>query len=113
MDLGRTSKSVTEYVESSPFGDMFTNPLYVSLLITVGIMLIVVCIYTDGSVVKTGFYVFCLSTVIIFLHNRVLLLDHKKKLCSADEQNIVNAIGQPLMVSGGGDFSGLNYLNSI
>lgn len=89
----------------SPFKNLLVNPLYVSLLLTIVILLIVFYILKDDYFVKTGFYVLCSCLSIIFLHNRILLDEYKKKLCSDVEENICMGIDDGSRISGGGENS--------
>jgi hypothetical protein len=121
MDIGRLTKDVTNSLSNGMFSSLFMNPIYVALLITTIIMLIVVCMYDKRSLVKTSFYIFCTSTAVIFLHNKLLLLDYRKKLSSNDSENIVNSIqsstpvigqGAPSVIGGKNDtVDSLGYLN--
>ena len=68
----------------------------------------------DGKVIKTSFYILCTCLFVIFIHNKLLLIEHRKQLCSKDEENICNVIGAGPNITGGGDLSGgLGYLNAM
>lgn len=94
MDLASLSKSFTESLSEGVLANLFTNPIYVSLLITTTIVLIVICMYNESKLVKTSFYIFCTCMFIVFIHNKMLLIAHRKQLCSNDTENIVNSIDQ-------------------
>lgn len=112
MDLESLSKSFTESLGTGPFGNLFTNPIYVALLITIVIVLIIICIDTERRLVKSSFYIFCTTLFVIFVHNKLLIIEHRKKLQSQDETNIVNVIGSG-PVQQNSLVSGLNYLSAI
>lgn len=113
MDLESATKSFTDSLSNGPFSNLFTNPIYVALLITTIVILIVVCMYDEGKLIKTSFYILCSCMFIIFIHNQLLLIEHRKQLCSKDEENICNAIGVGPSITGGRDnlVNGLQYLN--
>ena len=106
-------KDFVGYISDGPFGNLFVNPIYVSLLITMVILLIIVSIYSESRLVKTGFYILCSSLFIVFLHNKLLLIEHRKQLCSKDEQNICSIIDNGTIIGGNNLTSDLSYLNDI
>jgi hypothetical protein len=102
-------KKITQGLSEGMFNNLFTNPIYVALLITVIIVLIVVCMFNENKLIKTSFYIMCTTVFIIFIHNKLLLIEHRKQLCAADAVNICNAIDDgPSTSSELG--SGLGYL---
>ena len=111
MDLDNISRNTTDYIGNGPFGELFLNPVYVSFLVTIVILLIIISIYDREKIVKTGFYILCSSMFIIFIHNKLLLVEHKKQLCNRDMENICNNISSgPVSISGASE-SGLSYLS--
>lgn len=112
MDLENATNSLTSSIGEGALGKLFTNPIYASLMITVVVILIILCIYQEDRLIKTGFYVFCASAFVIFVHNKLLLVEHRKQLCSQDEKNICNGIDSGPPVAGGSG-SELGYLNGI
>ena len=94
MDISSLSKTITHSLSDGVFGNLFTNPIYVSLLITTIIVLIVVCMYNESKLIKTSFYIFCTCMLVIFIHNKLLMIEHKKQLSSSDADSILNSIDQ-------------------
>ena len=122
MDVENATKNLTESISESPFNTLFVNPIYASLLITCIVVLIIISIYEKGRMVKTGFYIFLTCLFVIFIHNKLLILCHRKQLTSQDELNVVAGIdeGPGMMgnnsVIGRGEYgygTGLSYLNDI
>lgn len=114
MDLESVAKSFTDSLSNGPFSNLFTNPIYVALLITSIIVLIILCMYENGKIIKTSFYILCTCLFVIFIHNKLLLIEHRKQLCSKDEENICNVIGSGPNIIGGNDLTGgLGYLNAM
>ena len=112
MDINSAIKGYTEYLSEGPFNTLFTNPVYVAMLITAVIVLIVLTIYSEGRVVKMTFYVACSTLAIVFIHNKLLLIEHRRQLCSKDEQSICSMIGGAV-TSGRDGAGGLSYLNGL
>ena len=109
MDSGAHVKNICESLSSGMFNNLFTNPIYVAALITTSILLIVLTMYDENHVIKTGVYMFLITLCIVFIHNKLLLIEHRKALCDKESDNICNAIGDNVV--GGGDIIGnLNYL---
>lgn len=114
MDIGSTAKSITNLISEGPFSNLFKNPIYVALLITTIVILIVVCIYNERTIVKTSFYIMCSCMFIVFIHNKLMLIEHRRQLCSADEQNICRSIDEgPKFGGNNTDVAGLGYLKNI
>jgi hypothetical protein len=120
MDVENFANNFTHSVGNGLFKNVFKNPIYVAVLITSVIILIILFMYKQGRLVKTSVYIFLTTLFIIFIHNKLLLIDHKKSLYSQDSENIVNAIGgssfsmNNVLDTGEGERSavdGLNYLN--
>ena len=92
MDLNSSINSIVNFLDGTYFVSLFRNPIWVAILITIILLLIVVLIYNEKRLIKTGVYMFFASLIIVFLHNQILLKEHKRKLCSADQQSICNNI---------------------
>jgi hypothetical protein len=112
MDIDNFLKGLLQSVSNGPFNQLFYNPIYVSSLITVIVLLIIVSIYEDGKIIKTSFYIFLTCLFIVFSHNKILLAEHRKQLCSEGEKNICNSIGDT-RINGGDDLSQLGYLKKL
>ena len=106
MDIESIAKNFTQSLSDGPFNDLFTNPVYVSLLITSVVMLIVILMYNESKLVKTGFYILFSSMCIIFIHNKLLLMDHRKRLSHSETSEICSTFASN--IAGGAD--GLGYL---
>lgn len=111
MDIESFTRSFTDSLSNGPFNDLFMNPIYVAILITIAVILIVICMYNESKLVKTGFYILCTTIFMIFIHNKLLLIEHRKKLCSNDSDSICNDIGSNLTVGGSSLATGLEYLS--
>ena len=111
MDIESFTKNFTLSLSEGPFNDLFMNPIYVALLITIIVVLVVICMYNENRLIKTSFYILCTSMFIIFIHNKLLLLEHRRQLCNKDTENICNVIGGGSTISGRGLASGLEYLS--
>jgi hypothetical protein len=87
------------------------------MLITMAVLMVILCIYTEHTIVKTGVYVFITSLIIVFIHNKVLLVDHHSRVHNSEEVAIVNNIKTGRgPVDGGWNGYGaddLGYLNTM
>jgi len=92
MDINSGISSAVDYLDGTSIVSLFKNPIMVAALITIVILIIVVITYDNNKIIKTGFYIFFSSLVLIFLHNKVLIKEHRRQLCSADQQAICNNI---------------------
>lgn len=110
MDIDSFTKKITNTLGDGPFNELFTNPIYVSIIITIIVVLIVVCMFNQNKLIKTSFYILCTNLVIIFIHNKLLLIDHRKKICKNDTDSVVNSIDNSSIITGGDVSGGLNYL---
>lgn len=112
MDIESFTKNLTSSLSNGPLNDLFTNPIYVALLITITVILIVVCMFNESKLIKTCFYILFTNIFIIFIHNKLLLIEHRKQLCNSESINICNSIGSGPSVTGGNNLtSGLEYLS--
>jgi uncharacterized membrane protein YkvI len=110
MDTESYAKSMCDSLSEGVFNNMFTNPIYVSVLITTTILLIILTMYDDKHVIKTGVYIFLMTLFIVFIHNKLLLIEHRKALCNKDSENICFTIDEgPTTINGGAER--LGYLN--
>lgn len=121
MELNSLSRYSIERANLSPFRNLLVNPIYVSILLTAMVMLIVVCIYDEGSVIKTGFYMTCVNMFIVFIHNKLLLMEHSDNLLSNDTKNMLHGISDPDInkpgtvqanIVGGSSAYDLEYINN-
>lgn len=92
MDINNIIKDTTHYVNDSIFANTFTNPIYVSFLMTFCIMLIIINIYSPTAKIKTGIYILFMTLICVFLHNKILLIKHKHDICNRESENIINSI---------------------
>lgn len=115
MDIGSIEKSVINNLSDGAFNDLLINPVYVACLVTIVVLLIVICMYNENRLVKTGFYILLASLTIIFSHNKLLLKEHKRQLCGKDTVNICSTIGAGPVNSStaGGLEERLSYLDDI
>jgi hypothetical protein len=112
MDIESFTKSITQYISDGPLNDLFTNPIYISLLITTIVILIVVCMFNESRLIKTSFYILFANMFIIFVHNKLLLMEHRRQLCNSDTENICNTIGAGPTIFGRDNLvGGLEYLS--
>jgi hypothetical protein len=119
MDIENSIRNITDYVSSGPFNSLFVNPIYISLLLTCVVLIIVLFMYEGSKLVKTGFYIFLSSLLLIFIHNQLLLVEHRDALMSSDEMDIISNIDSGPSITGGNDdldldlTDGLSYLNTM
>ena len=92
MDINNIIKTSTHYVKDSVFSNLFINPIYISLIITFCIMLIVLCVYTPDSKIKTCVYVLVLTTTLVFLHNKILLIKHRSDITEKESARVISNI---------------------
>lgn len=92
MDIDAFAKSACETLSEGAFNNLFTNPIYVATLITTSLMLIVLTMYDEQHIIKSGVYMFLMSLFIVFIHNKLLLIEHRKALCDKDSDNICKVI---------------------
>ena len=89
MDIHNIINSTIDSISNGYFNELFINPIYIAILITIIIILIIVCIYEENRLIKTSFYILCITLVIIFIHNKLLLLMYKTNLNTIDSNNIL------------------------
>lgn len=77
MILGDLSNSFLNYISSSVFIDILRNPLYISILITIVIMLTIMFIYEHDRKIKTGVYVLLINLFFLFIHNNLISSDDR------------------------------------
>lgn len=111
MDTRSIGKNIADGIYNGPYRKLLVNPIAVSALLTAAIMLILVFVCNNGSLAQTSFYIMCMTTLVIFTHNNLILREHRQRLCSKDEQDICDAIDTPNI--GGGSDVVLDYLNTI
>lgn len=110
MDSGAMSKGLVEGVGEGVVHSILINPLFVAVLATTVIMLIITFMYSADKKIKTGFYIFCTNVLIIFLHNKLLLTDYRKKICDKDMESVCASINVSPDEEDLND--GLNYLDT-
>lgn len=111
MDIQSLGKSVTKNLKKGICNDILTNPIYVAMLITAVVLLIIICIYEETKLIKTGFYILLSSTIIIFLHNSLCLQKDKETEGSFEQDSIARDIAQGgVSISGGNTADSLDYL---
>lgn len=116
MDIQKGVYNVKNSIKDSPFRSLFVNPLYISLLMTTLVLITVFYLLKDDRIVKTGFYILCINFALIFLHNKILLEEFDKRVCSNLEEKICSNLGESGNVTGGvisninKDGGGLDYL---
>ena len=113
MDIEKSLKDATDMLGNSSFNTLFVNPMYAALLTTAAIVLIIILIYDECRLPKTTFYIFCTTLAVLFMHNKLLLMEHRKQLCSKDELSICSGIGNGPTATGGDGVSALNYLKAF
>lgn len=111
MDIKSLGKSLTNNLSNGICNDILTNPCYVAMLITAVVLLIIICIYKEDKLIKTGFYILLSSTIIIFLHNSLCLLKDKETERAFEKESITTdiAVGG-VSISGGSTADSLDYL---
>ena len=92
MDINHGLKSAIDYFGDSRVINLFKNPLWVAIIITFIVLIIIVSVYEENKLVKTGIYIFLSSLCIIFLHNKLLLKEYEGDLITEDQKNIVGGI---------------------
>ena len=93
MDTKSSINNTIQYINESSIRNLFTNPLYVSLIITFTIILIVITIYTPNRIIKTSFYIAITTIAFIFIHNKLILIDNRKEQIGTEVSNLTNIIG--------------------
>lgn len=99
MDIGSFINSTCGCISDGILNDIFTNPIYVSFLVTVCVLLIIIVLYNGQNTVKTGVYVFMSSLFLIFVHNKMLLIEHRRRLSDGESDKICDQIGENLVVN--------------
>lgn len=114
MNIYQPIQSISDSINNGPLGYVFANHIYVSLLLTTLVMLIIILMYDECNVTKTGFYIVCVNIMLLFLHNKSLISRHRKDLVSADEQRMMSIVGSgPDIYNPDNKTGELNYLSSI
>lgn len=105
MDINHGLNSAIDYFGSTRSIYLFKNPLWVAIIITFIILIVVVSVYEENKLIKTGIYIFLSSLCIIFIHNKLLLKEYENNLITDDQYNIVGGIDdmRSSNVSGGVD----------
>jgi hypothetical protein len=112
MDIQSITRDFIHSLSEGSFGNMFRNPIYVSLLITTIIILIMVCMFNESKLIKTSIYVFFTCMILVFIHNKLLLIEFKKRLNNNDAENIINSFDINPVVNGGASLTDeLTYLS--
>ena len=110
MDIGRVARDATISINESIFSNLFINPIYVACIITLTVMIIVISMYDEEHYVKTGFYILCSTIGIIFIHNKLLIMENKKDRIGGDSSLIVNTMGGADYTVPSSEASQLDYL---
>jgi hypothetical protein len=93
MDLNSFSRTFTDRLRLNRFSRLFSDPIYVGVLVTASILLIVLTSYDSDHIVRTSFYIFGATEVIIFLHNKLIISEYKERIDSAQSSRIVQTLG--------------------
>lgn len=91
MDINHSLNSTIDYIDGGSL-NLFKNPIWVAIIITFIILIIIVSIYEEDKLVKTGIYIFLSNLLITFLHNKLLLKEYEGGLMTEDQKNIIGGI---------------------
>ena len=75
-----------------PIGKAMTNPLTLSLLLTIIIMLIIIYSYDCDHKFRTLFRIFSITTIFLFINNHILLDDMKSSNTNKDQDAILRDV---------------------
>jgi heme/copper-type cytochrome/quinol oxidase subunit 4 len=89
MDITNATRNFTASVDKGPFRHLLVNPISISIIITI---IVVIIIFITDRLSKTVIYIFISTLGLIFIHNRLLLLDHRREICKNDTNNICDSI---------------------
>jgi len=92
LDTKAYTRQLAESFLNKPIGRVMTNPLTLSLMITVIVILIVIYTFDEDSVFRTFFRIFSICTVFLFINNHIIMNDMKSSRLSDDTKNILNSI---------------------
>lgn len=92
FDIARAISSTTGKVETSGFNVVFKNPIYTAVLITVLLMVIITCFHDDNKKPRTFIYILIVNILVIFMHDQMLITDHREELETEDEKAVTSGI---------------------
>ena len=113
MDSKSSINNSIQYVNESSFRNLFANPLYVSLTIAFSIMLIIISIYEKNRTVKTLFYITLVTVALVFIHNKLILIDCRKEQLGTEVSNLTNIIDSGPKYQVKSSFGGSDVLKHI
>ena len=98
IEIGYFFNDICGSTSNSWFGKIFTNVIYVSILISVLILLILICLYPVKkgtpiySMFRVVFYVFVVVILIQSVHHRIIEANIEEKFGSRMNKEILSAI---------------------
>jgi hypothetical protein len=107
MDINNEINNVMDSVSNSNYRSLLTNPIQIAIIITAVIVIILIFVHSSDRLFRTSFYIFSSVLFWLFIHNKLIMLDYKKKLCNKEENLICSGIDN--IIKGGG----LDYLTNI
>jgi hypothetical protein len=70
-------------LNTGPVGVVLKSPILTAVLIVSVMMLVVVCVYDKGALIKTAVYVLIPTTAFLFAHNQMLMSECARKTDAA------------------------------
>ena len=101
MDLGSSANAFTKLFSTGMVGNIIKNPIFISAIITVITMVLIFLFYSDESKVKTALYILTTTTMLVFLHNKLILDDYNTNKIPDDTRKLFNSIDSNNSISGG------------
>lgn len=98
MDIDRITRNSCKYIGNGMYKNIFSNPVYVSITITLIILLIIITVYDSNSITKTGVYVFLSTLFVVFIHNSILLNEYAEQASNNDLVNLCSPISEDSVV---------------
>jgi hypothetical protein len=89
FEIGASINNLADrMLSSAPIKAIAESPVLTSGVISLIMILIIMMIYGVADSVKLGFWTFVMSTIVIFLHDRVLLKEYEEKQMARDAGEI-------------------------
>ncbi len=89
FEVGASINNITDRFLTNTFvKSIAENPILTSGLISLIMIIIIMMAYGVSDSIKLGFWMFVLSTIIIFLHDRVLQKEHEADKISQNAKEI-------------------------
>jgi hypothetical protein len=89
FEIGTSVNNIADRFLSVPLvKTVAESPIFTSGIIAVIMIIVIMLVYGVADSVRLGFWTFVLSTIVIFLHDRVLLKEYEEKQIAREAKEI-------------------------